>query len=222
MAPSRAAAAAARGGYFHHYYHAAAMASFLLLATVAQRTTAFVLHAGSGGPRRLAPRLRQRVGVRALRGMCLGCRVGWGSGHIIPAYLLRHIRTYIYTTAAAMDGGGGEGGGRKRVVFLGTPDVAARTLELLLQASRAGRCAAFCACVCVVLPWMDTRTGWRFDMLCVNQPIFASLHKSVVQGRGLRRRLRGDAAARAGRPEVEADPVARADAGRCVYVYIYM
>jgi len=33
----------------------------------------------------------------------------------------------------------GSGEGRKKIVFLGTPDVASRSLELLLEASKAGR-----------------------------------------------------------------------------------
>lgn len=72
MAPSRAAAAAAaRGAYFNQHHYATVMASLLLLSTVAQRTVAFMLHGGSAGHRQLAPQLRQRVGVRGLRGMCM-------------------------------------------------------------------------------------------------------------------------------------------------------
>ncbi|CAM9187874.1 unnamed protein product [Choristocarpus tenellus] len=38
---------------------------------------------------------------------------------------------------------GNDNGGRKKVVFLGTPDVAARSLELLVEASRSGRGGGF-------------------------------------------------------------------------------
>lgn len=44
---------------------------------------------------------------------------------------------------ARMSGVSGQDGGRKKVVFLGTPDVAASSLEMLLEASRQGKGGGF-------------------------------------------------------------------------------
>ncbi len=58
----------------------------------------------------------------------------------IRATLAHHAQTRCCATAARMSA---DNAGRKKVVFLGTPDVAASSLELLLEASRQGKGGGF-------------------------------------------------------------------------------
>lgn len=58
----------------------------------------------------------------------------------LAAHTSTSTRTRWFSTATSMSGSGNSdnGGKKRKVVFLGTPDVAAISLELLLQASREG------------------------------------------------------------------------------------
>ena len=62
--------------------------------------------------------------------------------HAVPATtaLKQHQQTRCCASAATMST---DSAGRKKVVFLGTPDIAASSLELLMEASRQGKGGGF-------------------------------------------------------------------------------